>query len=125
MSLFTMSAFATPPNESALNTQFINQLIEVGAGQTKIVDIPLAGNRLESIKLCLSFDGPKKNVQAKGNIPNIWFGSVSSDCTSLDQIGGVDLPEDAILRLSCHNFDDGKRLCRVKAVVYTRNNIAG
>ena len=121
MSLFTMSAFADRP-EPAINAQVINRVIDVAPGQTKDVLVPLAGDRLESIKLCLSFDGPAKNVEVKGIIPGTWFGSVSGDCTPLDQVGGVNLPEDHTLRLACRNFDAGVRKCRVKAVVYTRSD---
>ena len=118
MSLFTMSAFADKP-EPVIIAKFVNPMIEVGPGKTEEVLIPLEGDKLESIKLCLSFDGPKKNVEVKGIIPDTWFGSVSTDCTPLDQVGGVLLPEEHVLKLSCRNFESVKRICRVKAVIYT------
>jgi len=113
-----MSAFADKP-EPVIIAKFVNPMIEVGPGKTEEVLIPLEGDKLESIKLCLSFDGPKKNVEVKGIIPDTWFGSVSGDCTPLDQVGGVLLPEEHVLKLSCRNFESVKRICRVKAVIYT------
>jgi len=112
ISLFNVSAFA---NE--LIPQVIKEQIEVAPGQTKKLSIPLFGNKLESIKICLSFN---RHLQLNGEIEDIWFGSTSGNCTTLDQIGGVILYPNAVLALSCKNFDSASHICRVKAAIYTR-----
>jgi hypothetical protein len=114
---FTSMAFATPPTESHV----VKEAIVVPAHSTSNpIFIPVSG-KLLSIKLCTSFDSPVKNVQVKGEIGNVWFGSVSQDCTSLDDVGSVDLDPESSLRLICRNFDDVQRTCRVKVVYYTKN----
>ncbi len=116
--LLPLSAFALPPTQAhVIKTQII-----VPANSTSPeVFVPLSGNKLQSIKICTSFDSPVKNVQLKAELPGLWFGSVTNDCTTLDDVGSVVLPEDAELRLICRNFDPIKRTCRVKVVYYTKD----
>ena len=115
--LNTAAAMASP---GGTNAQIIKEAIVVQPGQTIAVNVPVAGLKLESIKLCSSFDSPAKNVEVKGEIADVWFGSVTKDCTPLDVVGGVALPEESVLKLVCRNFDAVQRTCRVKAVIYTK-----
>lgn len=114
--LFASMAMATPPTEAHV----IKEAIVVPAHSTSApVLIPVSG-KLLSIKLCSSFDSPVKDVQVKGEIEDVWFGSVSQNCTTLDDVGSITLDEGANLRLVCRNFDAVQRTCRVKAVYYTK-----
>jgi hypothetical protein len=109
---------ATPQNEAHVIKE---KVLVVPPNTTSApIYIPVSGV-LQSIKLCSSFDGPAKNVQVKAEIANVWFGSVSQDCTTLDQVGPVRLEEDAELRVVCKNFDPVKRTCRIKVVYYTKD----
>ena len=101
-----------------LDATIVKKQIVVNPGQTVVANVPVEGS-LKSIKLCSSFDSPAKNVEVKGEIDGVWFGSVTKDCTDVDQVGGVEIPEDGVLRLSCRNFDAVQRTCRIKAVIYT------
>jgi hypothetical protein len=105
--------------ETWAEAHVIKQQIVVPALATSApVFIPVDGV-LQSIKLCSSFDSPDKNIEIKAEIENVWFGSVSQDCTSLDDVGLVTIPENSQLRLVCTNFDAVQRTCRVKVVYYT------
>lgn len=109
-------AFADMP----ITAHVVKQTIVAPAkGVSEPILIPIAGV-LKSIKTCLSFDSPVKNVQLKSEIEDVWFGSVSQDCTTLEEVGPISIPEDSSLRLSCRNFDDVQRTCRVKVVYYTK-----
>ncbi len=114
--LLPLSALAELPIQAhVVKTQI---LVPANATSPEIF-VPLAGNKLQSIKICTSFDSPVKNVQLKAELPGLWFGSVTNDCTTLDDVGSVVLPEDTELRLVCRNFDAVKRTCRIKVVYYT------
>lgn len=114
--LFASMSFATPQTEAHV----IKQAIVVPAHSTSAPVLIQVSGRLESIKICSSFDSPVKDVQVKGEIEGVWFGSVSQNCTTLDDVGSIELDEGAALKLVCRNFDDVQRTCRVKAVYYTK-----
>ena len=116
--MFAGMALAEAPSQAHVVK---TQIIAPANSTSSEVFVPLFGNKLQSIKICTSFDSPVKNVQLKAELPGIWFGSVSNDCTTLDDVGSVVLPEDAELRLVCRNYDAFNRTCRVKVVYYTKD----
>ena len=119
--LTTTAALASPPIGQA---QFIIKDIVVQPKQIEGLSVPLVGDSLSGVKICLSFDGPTKHVEAKGSIfgPNgkIWYGTTSQDCSNLEILPfPLLLEESPEIKIECRNFDPVVRTCKIKFEVYT------
>ena len=125
--LLTTAALASPP-PFAGQAQFIIRNIVVQPGQIEGDTVDLIGDNLAGVKVCLSFDGPVKHVEAKGSIwgptDKIWYGTTSQDCSNLEILPfALPMKENPELKIECRNFDAVARTCKIKFEVYTTSNV--
>ncbi|MFZ2172381.1 MAG: hypothetical protein WAW61_22435 [Methylococcaceae bacterium] len=114
----------TPP--TSIEVELIKQDIHVKAGATEEYETVLSRKELHGAKVCNIFNGPNKHVEIVASIVNeigetVWIGSATKNCTALDNLPEpIDLGEYGFINIKCRNFDAVDRVCRAKAVIYSK-----
>lgn len=128
MLALSFSAFSDdkviPP--TPLDAEYIQRDIAVAAKSDADYETVLNRRELLGAKLCNTFNAPGKNVEIQATITNqagetVWVGSVTKNCTALDNLPEpIDLGEYGFINIKCRNFDAVDRVCRAKAVIYSK-----
>lgn len=116
LALFANFAFANPP----LTQHIIKYSIVVPAHDSfGLLYIPLP-DKIEAIKICVVDETAIQKIQFKATIDDVYTESVSRDCSALEDISRLQLPENPELRVGCRNFDSVERTCKAKIIYYTK-----
>ena len=124
----SFGAFADAPvvPPTPLDAEYIQRDITVAAKSDADYETVLNRRELHGAKLCNTFNAPGKNVEIQATITNqvgepVWVGSVTNNCTALDNLPEpLDLGEYGFINIKCRNFDAVDRVCRAKAVIYSK-----